>query len=362
MTTWRLLVGDVRERLAELPDASVQCCVTSPPYWGLRDYGVAGQLGLNETPTEYVNGLVAVMGEVRRVLSDDGTLWLNLGDSYQNAKGQAGGVDPKQSARRHGLRPQDKSIRGLKAKDMVGIPWLVAFALRSDGWWLRRDIIWAKGLSFLPAFSGSVMPEAATDRPTTSHEYIFLLSKRRRYYYDADAIKEPASLALASQVEQGYAGAATKNYASAGAQDPSAVKARIIDNRRRRAAHPRGHGVNPQARAGALGSRQNASFSAAVCDLVDDRNARSVWVIPTQPYPDAHYATFPEGVPEKCIKAGTRLGDTVLDPFCGSGTTGQVAIQLGRSFIGVELNPTYAQLARERIGGAAPLFATEATA
>ena len=413
--TWRVLVGDVREQLAVLPDASVQCVVTSPPYWGLRDYGTARweggdeacdhtrgnprqdhshgaylgtrgnqgataaasspqtgpvcrrcgarridkQIGVDASPADYVRALVGVFSEVWRVLRPDGTLWLNLGDSYQNAKGQSGGTDPKQSARRHGLRPQDVSVPGLKPKDLVGIPWMVAFALRDAGWYLRRDIIWAKGLSFLPAFSGAVKPEAATDRPTTSHEYVFLFSKQRRYFSNFGAIKEQASLAMGQQVAQGYNGTATKDYAAGGAQDPSSVKARIIANRRKRSAHPRGDGVNAKAKISAIGSRQNPSFSAAVRDLVDERNVRSVWVIPIQQYPDAHFATFPELLPEKCIKAGSRLGDIVLDPFCGSGTTGQVAIQLGRSFVGIELNPTYAELARKRIGGAAPLFAEE---
>lgn len=359
MTSWRILAGDVREQLATLPDGCARTCVTSPPYWGLRDYGVKGQLGLESTPAAFVAAMVGVFAEVRRVLSDDGTIWLNLGDSYQNAKGQAGGIDPKQPARRHGLRPRDGAVTGLKPKDLVGIPWRVALALQADGWYLRRDIIWAKGLSFCAGYSGSVMPEAARDRPTTSHEYVFLLSKRRRYYYDQDAIKEPASLAMSQQVEAGYNGKATKDYAAGGAQDPSSVKARIIANRRKRSAHPRGHGVNPKAAANTDGSRQNASFSAAVCDLVDERNTRSVWVIPTTQYPDAHFATFPEALVEPCILAGSAVGDTVLDPFTGSGTTGAVAIRHQRNFIGVELNPAYVELARKRIGAVAPLLARE---
>lgn len=227
MTTWQVLVGDVRERLAELPDGSVQCCVTSPPYWGLRDYGVAGQIGLNQTPDDYVRVLVEVFREVRRVLRADGTLWLNLGDSYQNAKGQAGGVDPKQKARRHGLRPQDVSIPGLKPKDLVGIPWMVALALRADGWWLRRDVIWEKP---------NAHPEAVNDRPSTSHEYVFLLTKSRRYYYDAKAIGDRPSPAMLRQLEEGYNGAARHDYESAGAPDPSATKRRVIEAARRRLA------------------------------------------------------------------------------------------------------------------------------
>jgi DNA modification methylase len=179
MTTWQILSGDVREMLKALPDQSVQTCVTSPPYWGQRDYGVVGQIGVDTTPTEFVAAMVDSFREVYRVLRNDGTVWLNLGDSYQNAKGQAGGFDPKQPNRRHGLRPQDRSIPGLKPKDLVGIPWMVAFALRADGWWLRRDVIWNKP---------NAHPEPVTDRPSTSHEYVFLLSKSRRYFFDGKAI------------------------------------------------------------------------------------------------------------------------------------------------------------------------------
>lgn len=300
--SWQVLVGDVREQLALLSDASVQCCVTSPPYWGLRDYGVIGQIGMNTTPEEYVIELVDVFEDVKRVLVDDGVLWLNLGDSYQNAKGQAGGVDPKQPARRPGLRPQDGAVPGLKPKDIVGIPWMVAFALRAAGWYLRSDVIWSKP---------NPMPESVTDRPTKAHEYIFLLTKSKRYYYDAKAIAEPST---------GQNGAAA-NFARA------TTKERLIP------------GQNTiQHRIDRTPTTNNGS-----------RNARSVWSIATQPYPGAHFATFPEAIPERCIKAGSRTGDIVLDPFCGSGTTGQVAIRLGRSFIGVELNADYAELARKRI-------------
>ena len=304
-------------RSVPLRDGCVQCVVTSPPYWGLRDYGVAGQLGKQQTPEAYISALADVFDEVRRVLKPDGTCWVNLGDSFQNAKGQAGGTDPKQRARRHGLRPQDSAVPGLKPKDLVGIPWMFAFEARRRGWWLRRDIIWAKGLSFCPSYSGRVMPEAAKDRPTTSHEYVFLLTKSRRYYYNADAIKEPASLALGQQVRQGYKGSATKDYAA--------------------------DGVNPKARDAAAGSRQNPSFSVAVKDLVDERNARSVWVTA---YPGAHFATFPEALVEPCIQAGSRVGDLVLDPFFGSGTVGVVCERYGRKWVGIDLS--YHELAKAR--------------
>lgn len=336
--TWQVLVGDVRECLDSIPKASVQCIVTSPPYWGLRDYGVVGQMGCEKTPAAYVAALMVVCDGLHRVLRDDGTLWINLGDSHQNAKGQAGGVDPKQAARRHGLRPNDVSIPGLKPKDLVGIPWMVAFALRDAGWYLREDIIWAKP---------NPMPESVRDRPTTAHEYIFLLSKKRRYFYDAEAIRERYAPSTLRQFEEGYNGHARKAYEGTGAQNASEVKRRIVDKQR-------GH------------SRRHAGFNDRWDAIPKDAqqiggaNCRSVWTIAPANYPEAHFATFPEAIPERCIKAGSRLGDTILDPFVGSGTTGQVAVQLGRSFIGIELKPAYADLARARIGGAAPLFAVEA--
>ena len=308
--TWHLLTGDVRERLTELPDASVQCCVTSPPYWGLRDYGIDSQLGLEPTPDAYVASIVAVFREVRRVLRDDGTLWLNVGDSYcggggyapdapcnqRRAKGDSWGAMNPHSRREGEARTKARpgyTPPGLKPKDLVGIPWRLAFALQADGWYLRSDIIWSKP---------NPMPESVTDRPTKSHEYVFLLTKSARYFFDADAVREPH--------------------------------------------------VGPFHAPGNKGRE-------GVAEIQKGRNCRSVWTITTQPYPDAHFATFPEALPERCITAGTKLGDTVLDPFTGSGTTGQVAVQLGRSFIGIELNADYADLARTRIGGAAPLFAQE---
>jgi DNA modification methylase len=335
MNHWRILQGDVRDRLADLPAGSARCCVTSPPYWGLRDYGVSGQLGLEVTPEAYVAAMVAVFADVRRVLADDGTVWLNLGDSYQNAKGQAGGIDPKQPARRHGLRPQDTTIEGLKPKDLVGIPWMVAFALRADGWYLRSDIIWSKP---------NPMPESVTDRPTKAHEYIFLLSKSRSYYYDAAAIREPYAASTVTQFDKAYEGQATKDYAAVGVQNPSAIKKRITDKQR-------GHG------------RRHAGFNdrwdgmERAEQLQGGANKRSVWQVATHPYPDAHFATFPEKLIEPCILAGSAYDDTILDPFTGSGTTGAVAIGHRRNFIGIELNPAYVELARKRINAVAPMFA-----
>lgn len=339
MTTWRVLTGDVRETLATVPDASVQCCVTSPPYWGLRDYGHEGQLGLEPTPDAYVANMVQVFRDVRRVLRDDGTLWLNLGDSYapnwSSVRPAGGGGFKDDQARARWTR-----IDGIPPKNLIGIPWRVAFALQADGWYLRSDIIWSKP---------NPMPESVTDRPTKAHEYLFLLTKSARYYYDAAAIREPYAASTVTQFERAYTGEATKDYAGTGAQNPSDVKRRIVDKQR-------GHG------------RRHAGFNDR-CDAKEKAeqvqvgaNKRSVWHIATQPYPDAHFATFPEALIEPCILAGSKVGDTVLDPFAGSGTTGAVSVRHQRHFIGCELNPAYVELARARIGREAPLFAVEATA
>ena len=298
--------GDALAVLATLPDCSVQCCVTSPPYWGLRDYGVAGQLGLESTPAEYVEKMVAVFREVRRVLRDDGTLWLNLGDSYNSIGGTVGG-GKNVEARKGTLRGwQD----GLKPKDLVGIPWRVAFALQADGWYLRSDIIWAKP---------NPMPESVTDRPTKSHEYLFLLTKSQRYYYDAAAIAEA-----------------------------------LTGNKHERTLNPNdSYGKNPNG----LG---NGELSVTAFGAPNPyRNRRSVWTVNTQPYPEAHFATFPEKLVEPCILAGTKPGDLVLDPFAGSGTVGVVARKHGRRFVGVELNPVYMGMAWSRLAGTQPGFGWE---
>lgn len=599
MIDWRVLVGDVRDVLARLPDASVQCVVTSPPYWGLRDYQTDGQIGLEPTPDAYVETLVDVFRDVKRVLRDDGVLWLNLGDSYATGgTKQTGRRDemPQYLARRAEqyatgtvkatATPTTRTdvrydFDALKPKDLCGIPWAVVKALqagyyagrmpierdrawlagvidgegticgfhhirrddgrprtgvhvfitnsnhamldeaariwpasrsehtrageghlggdtwrwicsgsenklqflremyphlvtkrqqaivaynllllvrdakrlgqsaqmqavrdkrklmtewlsalnhkrpvdlpswliepptvRETGWYLRSDVIWSKP---------NPMPESVTDRPTKAHEYVFLLSKRERYYYDAEAVAEPASLAMEQQMEQGYNnGLGLKDYDGAGVQNPSTVKARIIANARRRSMR------FTSVQADGLGIKASGNEAKPYEQQSErgiTRNARSVWTIPTQPYPEAHFATFPEAVPERCIKAGTSemgacaacgapwrrvverecrdyrptpydsgrpdgltlrgtqftggsamttgwhpacdcdAGEPVpcgvLDPFCGSGTTGRVAVRLGRHFIGIELNPSYAELARARIGGSAPLFASE---
>jgi DNA modification methylase len=325
-----ILQGDCREVLATLPAESVQTCVTSPPYWGLRDYGVPGQLGLEKTPDEYVANLVAVFREVRRVLRDDGTLWLNLGDSYAAGKMGRDDLDDASLARRaaaYGTRrgpgagprgaPRQRSAPdGLKPKDLVGIPWRVAFALQADGWWLRSDIIWHKP---------NPMPESVTDRPTKAHEYLFLLTKAERYYYDAEAIKEPAS--------ENPGGAAF--YARKGMPMPVAS-----DGRKGFAGRKDGEG--------------KSGFSSQVPDYSFGRNRRSVWTVATRPYKGAHFATFPPKLIEPCILAGCPVGGTVLDPFGGSGTTGEVAERHGRNAILIELNASYLPLQRERLAKVQP--------
>ncbi len=301
-----ILHGDCRDVLATLPAESVQCCVTSPPYYGLRDYGVDGQIGLEPTPDEYVAQMVAVFRAVRRVLRDDGTLWLNIGDSY-NGGGVGGGCAKGEALAGSGNRDRQgedrKTLRvaGAKPKDLLGIPWLLAFALRADGWYLRSEIIWHKP---------NPMPESVRDRPTKSHETVFLLTKRAQYFYDADAISEPAE------------------------------------------------GREDEPRAGMLGSGHSSpQLSGRGGFGGGTRNARSVWTIATQPYSGAHFATMPPDLAQRCIMAGTKPGDTVLDPFGGAGTTGMVADRLQRHALMIELNPAYVSLARDRIHGDAPLLA-----
>jgi DNA modification methylase len=293
--------GSCLNVLPTLTAQSVHTCVTSPPYWGLRDYGVNGQFGLEATPDEYVDNMVTVFRGVWRVLRDDGTLWLNLGDSYANT-GKGGGGRQGNAWLDHGGKTTDcagtfkYAPPGLKPKDLVGIPWRVAFALQADGWYLRSDIIWHKP---------NPMPESVTDRPTKAHEYIFLLSKSERYYYDADAIKEPA--------------------------DPSAKAS---------------WGGKKQARGfgSATGNEgNNADYTGA-----EKRNKRSVWTVSPQPYADAHFATFPPKLIEPCVLAGCPLGGTVLDPFMGSGTTAHVAQELGREWVGIELNEEYRSMQDNR--------------
>lgn len=288
------VVPTLRRRAA---DESVQCVVTSPPYWGLRDYGVAGQMGLEKTPQEYVAKMVEVFREVRRVLRKDGTVWLNLGDSYAGA-GYSNHKNTGGTKREDGGVQHHCTLSGLKSKNLIGIPWRVAFALQEDGWYLRQDIIWAKP---------NPMPESVTDRCTKAHEYLFLLTKSARYYFDNVSIEEHAS-----------AGNSRKSTNKTSAQESAYL----------------GHASTNLGRCVGNG---------------ETRNKRSVWTVATQPYKEAHFATFPQKLIEPCVLAGSKSFDIVLDPFCGSGTTGVAARRLGRSFIGVDISAAYIAMARERI-------------
>lgn len=416
--TCEILIGDVRAKLAELRARGLkaQCCVTSPPYWALRDYGTApqvwggagdclhewgetlpgrnakpdrsvtghdasgsgtfgddaergaqgqkaargaalkhgqfcqrcgawlGELGLEPTPELFVEHIVEVFRDLWDVLADDGTLWMNFGDSYVGSPGNQRGGDEREGLTRGGSRPHrsasDKRGPGLKSKDLVGMPWRVAFALQASGWYLRQEIIWAKP---------NPMPESVSDRCTKAHEHIFLLTKRPSYYFDADAIREPVT--------------GNANRRSAAASEFPSGLLREGEARRR-------PGVNPKAAkvpngwdtgAGAHGSfhregrangtvrpKQNESFAAAVCDLVQSRNKRSVWSIPTEAYSEAHYATFPRDLVRPCILAGSRPGDVVIDIFGGSGTTAAVALEYGRNAVLIDLNPANEVLMRGR--------------
>lgn len=305
--TLEIKTGDCVQSLKELADESVQCCVTSPPYFGLRDYGHDGQIGLEATPDEYVAKLVQVFREVRRVLKNNGTLWLNLGDSYATNGGAHGNRNDNQTGvggrRTHANGGGDQEARrapaGLKSKDLIGIPWRVAFALQADGWYLRQDIIWHKP---------NPMPESVLDRCTKAHEYVFLLSRSERYFYDNNAIAEPVA--------------------------ESSIK---------RLTQPK---LESQSGSDRVPGKTNGPMKAV--GNPNSRNRRSVWTINTQGFEGAHFATFPETLPRICILAGSRAGDVVLDPFGGSGTTGQVALELGRSVLLCELNPDYVKLIRQR--------------
>jgi DNA modification methylase len=290
---YRVLQGDCIESLKTLDDESVNCCVTSPPYWGLRDYGETDQLGLEETPEEYVANMVKVFSEVKRVLTKDGTLWLNLGDSYAGNCSRTYSGRDGMGKEREGI--YSRSGDGLKSKDLVGIPWRVAFALQADGWYLRQDIIWHKP---------NPMPESVADRCTKAHEYIFLLSKSSKYYYDHEAVKE-------------------KSKGEWGTRDRTNGKY-----------HNEGTGLNPH-------SGLEKSYDMA--------NKRSVWTVNTRPYPEAHFATYPKKLIRPCIKAGCPKGGVVLDPFGGSGTTAEVANELQRDAILCELNPKYCELIEKRL-------------
>ena len=336
--TITILTGCCLSILSTLPSGSVNTCITSPPYWGLRDYGALGQLGLEQTPAEYVQQMAAVFREVRRVLRDDGTLWLNLGDSYAGYAGGNQGKNGQRSDRTFTARVADKLGAGLKPKDLVGIPWRVAFALQDDGWFLRSDIIWSKP---------NPMPESVTDRPTKSHEYLFLLTKSERYFYDHEAIAEPVTASTVERLSQPTLDLQRGSDRVFGKTNGTmkAVAKRSGNKERKPGSErgcPNGSGAN-------------------VCGSVPwegtTRNKRTVWTVTTKPFSEAHFATYPPELIEPCILAGSPRGGTVLDPFFGAGTTGLVADRLGRNCIGIELNPDYVQIAERRLRKDAGMFA-----
>jgi DNA modification methylase len=380
----RVHVGDCREVMRRMiaEGIKVQTVVTSPPYWGLRDYGVKGQIGLERNPVRYLARMRGVFRLLWDVLADDGTVWLNMGDCYYtprvcggigynstiNGQGSQAAFRDAQRAMKsggknhsnmkaetlsgpHRQRSKSPMFMGLKEKDMVGMPWLLALALRADGWYLRRDIIWHKL---------NPMPESVDDRPTTAHEYLFLLSKQQRYYYDAEAIKEPASDGTHPRIgvapgqprsrPQGVNPKAAMSHKPVAGWDKGpgshdtlehATKAGKAEDNGARTRDGTKFGRGPGWR------KQNESFAAATAgEVVTMRNKRSVWSVPTQPYSEAHFATYPEELIAPCILAGCPAGGIVFDPFYGSGTTGEVATDLGRHFIAVELNPDYAKMDR----------------
>lgn len=319
-----ILQADVIEGLRALPEASVHCVVTSPPYWGLRDYGVAGQLGTERTPWEFVDRLVAVFDEVRRLLRTDGTLWLVLGDSYATGAGSCRSPGGKHFGKQNNVvaagayprtQPNRMRIEGLKPKDLVGVPWMVAFALRNAGWYLRQEHIWHKP---------NCRPESVRDRATTAHERVFLLSKGRRYYYDYAAVEVPI----------------VDSARRRRAQDPARARRATYHVKR-----DRPFGQKPWGKTSAMRTAEGRARLAQK----GTRGLRTVWTVPLRPNKEAHFAMFPAGVVEPCVLAGCPEGGIVLDPFFGAGTTGLVARQHGRKYIGVELNPDYAGLAMSRL-------------
>lgn len=378
--------GVCPQALEALADQSVHCCVTSPPYWGLRDYGFAEQIGLEATPEEWCTRLVEVFDQVRRVLRDDGTLWVNIGDAYvANRKGHSGfesstltkqadvakrgaldvhfsrarrgtDCDPKRGTAAHG-QPMRREVSDLKTKDLIGQPWMLAFALRAAGWYLRSCIIWHKP---------NPMPESTTDRPTTSHEYIFLLSKSARYHYDGDAIAEPVSASSLARVTQPeYEDQAGSLRANAGGKTNGTMKAVLKKAGKNSRIHVtrQAGGAAPQKRmppiggVKAVGQNGNATYSGNQPEWSDTRNARSVWTIATEPSREEHFAAFPREIPRRAILAGCPAGGTVLDPFGGTGTTGVVAAMLGRNAILIEGSKKYIEIAQRRLHEKVGLYA-----
>lgn len=337
----KCFIGDCRDTMRRLIDdgVRVQTCVTSPPYWGLRDYNVDGQLGLEDSPEKFVENMVEVFDLVNKLLADDGTLWLNLGDSYYNYR--PGGHERKQTIAKTDqdtpIAPSKRSLKigGLKEKDLVGIPWRVAFALQAAGWYLRSDIIWAKP---------NIMPESVKDRPTKSHEYIFLLTKNQNYFYDADAIREQRT---SDEDANGFRGGA---YCNDGAfeNDGEGGKRTTIGNKKIEYEEKKVGSFHKHTDDYTQGMMQKKVEGYQPMTHPGGRNKRTVWEVATTQYSEGHFATFPPKLIEPCILAGSRTNDIVFDPFFGSGTTGEVAQRLGRQWIGCELNPEYEKLQMKR--------------
>ena len=305
-----IFCGDALDVLRTLPDNFVHCCITSPPYYALRDYGVDGQVGREDTPAQYVARLTEVFSEVWRVLRPNGTLWLNIADTYCGTGSKGDHLDPKNPSGRNGQCVSlAQRVENVKAKDMIGIPWMLAFALRDYGWYLRSDIIWQKA---------NPMPESCKDRPSRCYEHIFLMAKSRKYYFNAEAIAEPVAESTPMRMRRKFG----KNKYSAGI--PGQTHQHLNDYR------PNGYAEE---------------------DIPLLRNKRDVWQINSVPYKGAHFAAYPPKLVETCLLAGCPQDGIVLDPFLGSGTTAAVAKQMGRHYIGIELNPNYCTLAEQRIGG-----------
>lgn len=342
-----ILLGDWIDQLATLADESVHCVVTSPPYWGLRDYNTPGQLGLESSLDDYLQKMVEGFEHVRRVLRPDGTLWLNMGDAYSTKGkwgGHSGGINTR--AREGYAKAREKREWDRGGKNLLGLPWRVAFSLQNAGWCLRTDIVWHKP---------NPMPESVGDRPTRSHEFIFLFTRSARYYYNAEAIMEKAAgtahargngVNPKAKVPSGWDTSQSNHKGKVGRYKVETGKKMQVKGGDRWSPNRNAEGARCKAR---WRVKQNESFAAAVRELVAERNKRSVWTVPTVPYAEAHFATFPPDLVVPCILAGCPPGGVVLDPFMGSGTVAEVAIRAGRGFIGIELNPLYVELAERRI-------------
>lgn len=335
----RILRGDCLDRLREIPSESANCCVTSPPYWRQRDYGIAEQIGLEPTPEDYCAAMVNVFAEVRRILRADGTLWLNLGDKWASGGNGGGGAFMQDRgpawAHANGKTGWRKPPNGYKDKDLLGLPWMVAFALRADGWYLRQCNIWAKP---------NCMPESVSDRSTASHEYVFHLTKSGDYWYDANAARTPPAPSTETRLAQNICEQKGSTRANGGQRATAPMKA-VRRTEKQRGHRRRHNGLNDKWDAMQVADQMSAGA-----------NLRSVWWISPAQFRDAHYAVMPNKLAEICILAGCPVGGTVIDPFGGAGTTGLVADRLRRDAILIELNPEYADIAERRIRADAPLF------